>query len=90
MYKLMDGIAMGFPLKLILANIFIVEPNSFMTEAPIIWKPVYWFVQQFIFISLGKWNYLKKLLMFQEGSFSTREIKKILWKISYISKNGPL
>ena len=36
MYKLMDGIAMDFPLKLILANIFIVEPNSFMKKAPII------------------------------------------------------
>ena len=35
-----------------------------------------------------KWNFFKKLLLFQEATFQAEKKKKISEKISYISGNG--
>ena len=40
-----------------------------------------------LLLYFGKWNFFKKLLLFQEATFQA-EKKKISEKISYISGNG--
>ena len=39
-------------------------------------KNVIIFSQKKLFFYFGKWNFLKKLLIFQEGTFQARKIKK--------------
>ena len=41
-----------------------------------------------LLLYFGKWNFLKKLLLFQEATFQAEKKKKISEKISCISGNG--
>ena len=73
------------------------QPQIFLLKNPDFFSPKKHFLiswemelsQKKLLLYFGKWNFLKKLLIFQEGTFQAHKIKKThSEKMSYISGIG--